>query len=223
MDIYVNSMNTGNHMNYIIMHPKLCSELPLMIFLHGAGERGKNVEHLYRHGIPRIIKEGKEIPAVVLCPQCPERLVWNSVVQDVKQLIDQTVDDYYISKEKICITGSSMGGFGTWEMIATYGNLFSGAAPVAGGGMSWRASNIRQTPVRAYHGTVDTTVPIVYSELMVNAVNSTGGKASLVCLDGLDHNDGIDKAYRDTDLIQWLLSQHRTNYEYVPECCEEFF
>jgi predicted peptidase len=116
-----------------------------------------------------------------------------------------------------------MGGFGTFEMGLTYRNFFSAIAPVAGGGLSWRASNLKNTPVRAYHGDADSTVPVVYSELMVNAVNQTGGFAELVTLKGLGHNDSIEHAYENTDLIEWLLSARRTDFTYVPETLEKWF
>ncbi|MBO7344821.1 MAG: phospholipase, partial [Clostridia bacterium] len=108
---------------------------PLIVYLHGAGERGENIEHLYRHGMPKLIKSGKEIPAIVLCPQCPAQFVWNNIVERLKNLIDLIVEEYQISKDRIAITGSSMGGFGTWEMGLTYANYFSAIAPVAGGGL----------------------------------------------------------------------------------------
>lgn len=197
--------------------------LPLIIYLHGAGERGLHIEHLYRHGVPKLIKSGKEIPAVVLCPQCPAEFVWNNIVQDVKKLIDKITVEYKIPKDRIAITGSSMGGFGTYEMALTYPSFFSCIAPVAGGGLSWRCAKLISTPVKAYHGKIDITVPLCYSELMVNAVNNCGGNAELIIFDELGHNDGIDYAYFNTDIIDWVLEKRRTNFERVKEVCEEFF
>ena len=196
---------------------------PLIVYLHGAGERGENIEHLYRHGMPKLIKSGKEIPAIVLCPQCPAQFVWNNIVERLKNLIDLIVEEYQISKDRIAITGSSMGGFGTWEMGLTYANYFSAIAPVAGGGLSWRCAKLKTTPVKAYHGAIDNSVPLCYSTLMVNAVNDKGGNAELVVLDGYGHNDGIEYAYFNTDLVDWLCAQSRTNFDRVKEICEEMF
>lgn len=210
-------------MNYIIFHPEHYEGLPLVIYLHGAGERGKNVSHLYAHAIPKLIKEGNEFPAIILCPQCPAEFVWDNIPDKVKRLIDQIVEEFGVEKDRICITGSSMGGFGTWMMGKTYPTFFAGIAPVAGGGMSWRTPKLSTTPVLAVHGAADSVVPMIYSELMVNGVNQNGGTAELIVLEGYEHNDGIDCAYRNTKLIEWLLAQRRTDFSYVPEICEEMF
>ncbi len=209
--------------NYKVFYPDMYKELPLIVYLHGAGERGKNESHLYRHGIPKLIKEGLEIPAVVVTPQCPEKYVWDNVVDKVKKIIDIVIDEFEIEKDRICITGSSMGGFGTWMMGKTYPSFFAGIAPVAGGGMSWRTSKLRTTPILAVHGTTDDVVPYIYSKLMVDAVNNSGGNAELINLIGYGHDDGIDFAYRNTKLIDWLINQRRTNFEYIPEVCEDMF
>lgn len=210
-------------MNYKVFYPDHYEDLPLIVYLHGAGERGTDSSHLYRHGIPKLISEGKEYPAVILCPQCPAFNVWDNIVDRVKGIIDSVAEEYHIKNDRIAITGSSMGGFGTWMMGKTYPMFFAGIAPVAGGGMSWRTPKLRTTPVFAVHGNQDDVVPFVYSQLMVNATNANGGRAELIELDGYGHNDGIDYAYRNTKLIDWLMNQRRTSFDYVPEVCEEMF
>lgn len=217
------SIEKNNKINYSIFYPNNYTDLPLLLYLHGAGERGANYEHVYRHGIPKLIKEGKEYDAVVLCPQCPAEFVWDNIVKELKDLIDSVVLKFRLKNDRICITGSSMGGFGTWMMTLTYPNLFAAAAPVCGGGMSWRAANLSTTPIKAYHGTADDMVPIIYSELMVEAVNRNGGAAELICLENFGHNDAIDEAYRNTDLTDWLLSKRKTNRQDVSEFLSELF
>lgn len=220
--IYPNNENPFG-LNYVIFYPDNFQDLPLLIYLHGAGERGDKLPHLYRHGIPKLIKEGEEFPAVILCPQCPTWAVWDNIVTLLKSMIDSVAEDLNIKKDRICITGSSMGGFGTWMMGETYTNFFSAIAPVAGGGMSWRTPNLQTTPVLAVHGDADTLVPIVYSKLMVDAVNENGGNAELITLRGFEHTDGIDYAYRNTKLISWLLEQRRNNLEQLPETASGCF
>ncbi len=210
-------------LNYIVYTPNACREgLPLIVFLHGAGERGTKLENLNRHGIPRLIQEGREYEAVMLVPQCHENRVWNNVVDELMQLIDTVAEKYQVDPKRISITGGSMGGFGTWEMGMTFPDTFSAIGPVCGGGLSWRASNLVNTPVFAYHGAKDDIVPIVYSQLMVDAVRASGGSAAFEVFDELGHNDAIDMAYRETDMIDKLI--HSVKKEgTVPEALSEYF
>lgn len=227
MDIKMNfkfsSKKENGIMNYGVFCPDDYTDLPLLIYLHGAGERGLKYDHLYRHGVARMIGEGKEIPAVVLIPQCPEEFVWDNVVESVKELIDTTANDYNIKPDRICITGSSMGGFGTWMMGLTYKNFFSGIAPIAGGGMAWRTANLKNTPVYAVHGSEDDPVKPIYSQMMCERVNAEGGNAKLLMLEGFGHNDGIYHAYYNTDVIEWLLACRRTDFNELPEAYSENF
>ena len=92
-------------LGYVLAVPILPTEdLPLLVYLHGAGERGTNLTHLGRHAIPKMLEEGKIFDAVVLCPQCPSDFVWNNVIREVKELIDQIVESYRISKDRISHT-----------------------------------------------------------------------------------------------------------------------
>ena len=215
----------GSMLGHMLYIPKnMSAEMPLLVYLHGAGERGDKLEHVERHGVPYLIKnEGVEIPAVVLCPQCPPQFVWNNIVTDVKLLIDKVAEDYGIKKDRICITGSSMGGYGTWEMGITYPNFFSAIAPVCGGGMQWRSEKLLNTPVKAYHGNKDDVVELVNSELMLKNIIAKGGTAELVVLDGFGHNDGIYEAYKNRDLMDWILKQRRTDFSPLKEVCSEYF
>ncbi len=216
--------NETEKLNYLVYAPeKLSDNLPFIVFLHGAGERGMYTENLYRHGIPKMIKEGYEIPAVVLIPQCHESFVWNNLVQELGVLIDDIAQKYKANKAKISVTGGSMGGFGTWKMGLTYPNRFSMIAPICGGGLSWRAANLKSTPIFAYHGALDDCVPLAYSELMVDAVNKNGGNACLTVFPDNWHNDAIGKAYYETDLIEKLITAVRTDFTVIPEAFSDCF
>ncbi len=210
-------------MNYLVAHPNHFRDLPLLVYLHGAGERGRCAEHLYRHGIPRLLREGREYPAVVLCPQCPGPFIWNNMVKELKELIDRVAAEYGILRDRIVLTGSSMGGYGTWEMAMCYPEAFAAIAPVAGGGVVWRVSKLVGLPVLAYHGDADEVVPPLQSEVMVSSLLRSGGTAELTLLEGKGHNDGIYAAYADTDLVRRLLSYRKTEFGHVPEPCEHLF
>lgn len=223
MNIKVYEKNEKCTMNYGVAYPDNYEGLPLLVYLHGAGERGENFDHVYLHAIPKLILEGREFPAVVLYPQCPGPFIWNNMVKELKCIIDSVVAEYGIEKDRIMLTGSSMGGYGTWEMAMCYPEFFAAIAPVAGGGVAWRALKLRKMPIKTYHGSVDSVVTPLQSEIMVEAVNREGGTAELIYLEGFEHNDGIDEAYRNTDLIEWLLSHRRTDFGHIPELCEEMF
>lgn len=197
--------------------------LPLLVFLHGAGERGSSTEHLLRHAIPRLIESGREYPAVVLCPQCPADRVWDNIPERIMRTIAQASLAYRILPDRIALTGASMGGFGAWMMGMTYRNFFSGIAPVSGGGMAWRAANFASTPVFVVHGALDDAVPVEYARLMEKAFHSKGLRLEMCVLEGMGHNDAIEKAYEDNRLTGWLLAQRRTDFDRVPECMEDLF
>ena len=127
---------TDRGMNYWLFLPNNDKDnLPLIIYLHGAGERGRNIEHLARHGLAKLLAEVMEIDSAVLVPQCPADCVWDNLPHQLKALIDEVVDKYKIDAHRITVTGSSMGGFGTWMLGMTYPNFFARLAPVSGGGM----------------------------------------------------------------------------------------
>ena len=212
-----------NKMNYSVAFPDNYKDLPLIVYLHGAGERGKTFEHVFRHAIPKLIKEGREINAVVLIPQCPAQFIWNNMVKELKTIIDDVAKEYGILKDRIVLTGSSMGGYGTWETAMCYPETFAAIAPVAGGGVMWRTGKLKNVPVLAYHGEIDSIVLPSQSQIMVEYTIKNGGTAELNILKNLEHNEGIDYAYRETDLIERLISYRKTDFTHVPEPCEEYF
>lgn len=199
---------------YVYVPENISAEkLPLIVFLHGAGERGngkEDLEKLKLAGIPKYLNQDKEYPAVILMPQCPCDLVWNNLVLPLKKLIDEVIENYNIDQSRISITGLSMGGYGTWEMGLIYPNFFSAIAPICGGGLSWRAGLLKDIPIWAFHGDADDVVPLQNSIEMVDAVNKAGGKARLTIFHNVKHNSW-DEAYNSSNLLEWLIYQKRKN------------
>ena len=134
--IYTAENATGLTMQYLLSYPENMAVeecLPLIVFLHGAGERGGDLQQIKAHGIPQMLKEGLPVRAVILAPQLPDdRYVWNTVPHELMTLIRQTAKHYHVDPDRISITGLSMGGYGTWEMGLAYPGEFSALAPICG-------------------------------------------------------------------------------------------
>ena len=199
----------AKQLNYILTAPNDIKEgekLPLIVFLHGAGERGDNIDALKVYCIPKLFTKNEEhagVRAYTLSPQCPAHpFTWYDFKNEVMALIDKTIAENQIDPGMVSLCGISMGGFGTWELALTYPERFMKIAPLCSGGMSWRAWALKM-PVRAFHGKLDDVVPYAYSTLMVDAVKACGGDAELITYDDLKHNCW-DRAFEQTDLIKWL-------------------
>jgi len=181
-------------------------KLPMIVFLHGAGERGDNFDLIRVHGIPKLFGQDPlhgGLRVVTLSPQCPTDKVWNNFPDRVKAIIDHFAEVYHVDKTRISLTGISMGGFGTWEMGMSYPGFFHKLAPICGGGMSWRAGMIGKTPVWAHHGDADGLVPIAYSEMMVNSLRASGGDVRFTVYPGVGH-DSWNPAYNSLEFVRWL-------------------
>ncbi len=185
--------------------------LPMIVFLHGAGERGDDLSKVKVHGIPKYFSKDPELHGlrvITVSPQCPSYTVWNDLSLPLFDFILSTAKKYNADMNRIAITGISMGSFGTWELLISHPDFFSAAVPICGGGMDWRIPQGMKTPIRAFHGRVDSVVPCFYSERLCSAVNARGGSAELTIFEGCDH-DSWTPAYETTDVIDWLASSEK--------------
>ncbi|MBE5785268.1 MAG: phospholipase [Clostridiales bacterium] len=180
-------------------------KLPLLVFLHGMGERGHDLDLLCYHGVGRFLKEGREFPAVVFCPQCPVETKWRLITPFVKEMILAVAKEYNVDESRISVTGISMGGYGTWDLMGKYPELWYKVAPICGGGDAALAPNMKDIPTRVYHGQKDEAVPFAESEKMVEAIKAAGGAPEFFVYPEIGHNVW-DTAYRETDLMDWLLA-----------------
>lgn len=184
-------------------------KLPLIVFLHGAGERGEDFQLIKVHGIPKIFdKENVPYRCVAVSPQCPIGSYWATETAALKIFIDEMIQKYDIDEDRVILTGISMGGYGTWFMAERYPEMFAAIAPVCGGGMPWSAG-VLTMPVWAFHGDLDTVVPTFESIAMHEKLKTFNQNAQLTILHNVGHN-AWEYAYGD-DLIQWMLAQNRKN------------
>ena len=186
-------------------------KLPLVIQLHGAGERGNGQDELDRvevWGFPKLAKEG-EYPCLFVFPQCPEDTFWVARVESILRFIDQLKESYDIDEDRIYLTGLSMGGYGTWYTAMAAPDRFAAIAPVCGGGMAWNADMLSM-PVWAFHGAQDTAVYPDESQKMVDRINILGGNAKLTIYPECEH-DSWTKTYSNPDVFKWLLEHKNEN------------
>ena len=183
---------------------------PLVLFLHGAGERGSNLADVTRIGLPKLIADGKKYPFAVVAPQCPVGGWWDAFV--LHGLVLDVQKQYGFDPDRTYVTGLSMGGFGTWDLITRYPGLFAAAAPICGGGDAFVAgytARLKHLPVWAFHGEADPVVPVARTREMVATLRSLHNPdLKETIYPGVGH-DSWNKAYAEPELFPWLLAQHR--------------
>jgi len=190
-------------------YDKKQQQWPMILFLHGAGERGIDLNLVKKHGPPKIVEQQKDFPFIVVSPQCPQDRWWTDETEMLINLLDDIVSRYNVDTERIYLTGLSMGGYGTWTLAAAYPERFAAIAPICGGGERYMADKFKNVPVWAFHGAKDNLVPPVKSEEMVNAINARGGNAKLTVYPDATH-DSWTATYDNPELYSWFL-KHRKN------------
>ena len=196
---------------YLLFLPEAYGEKeqdwPMILFLHGAGERGDDLNKVKKHGPPKIVENRKDFSFIVVSPQCPSDDWWTEKTEVLIHLLDDIVARYDVDKERIYLTGLSMGGYGTWTLAAEYPQRFAAIAPICGGGKRFMAFKLKDVPVWAFHGAKDRVVPLKESEQMVNAIKGRGGNAKLTVYPDAGH-DSWTETYNNEELYKWFL-QHR--------------
>ena len=182
---------------------------PLILFLHGAGERGNHLELVKKHGPPKLIEQGKEFPFVIVSPQCPADSWWTEMLDGLTALLDEIQSKYAVDPDRVYLTGLSMGGFGTWALACRHPERFAAIVPICGGGEWFLATRLKNVPVWAFHGAKDSVVPPRESTEMVDALQRAGGDAQLTVYPEAQH-DSWTQTYDNPQLYEWFLS-HRRN------------
>jgi predicted peptidase len=198
-------------LNYLLFLPEGYSndsdkKWPLMLFLHGAGERGGDVNKVKIHGPPKIVEKKKDFPFIVVSPQCPADSWWRPF--ELIALLDEIQAKYKVDADRVYLTGLSMGGFGTWDLATQYPQRFAAIAPICGGGNPILARRIKDIPAWVFHGDADRVVPVARSEEMVEALKKVGADVKFTHYEGVDH-DSWTRTYANEELYQWMLSHKR--------------
>ena len=182
---------------------------PLLIFLHGAGERGSDINKVKVHGPPKLSGKMKELESfVVASPQCPAEEWWDPRV--LKPFVDDVIERYSIDETRVYLTGLSMGGYGTWSFATRYPETFAAVAPICGGGTPYlSARRMEDLPVWVFHGAKDPVVKLEESNLMVDAFRAMERDIKLTVYPEAGH-DSWTETYANPEFYRWLLSHKRT-------------
>ncbi|MEM9674692.1 MAG: prolyl oligopeptidase family serine peptidase [Bacteroidota bacterium] len=181
---------------------------PLLLFLHGGGEVGENIELVKKHGPPKLIEQGKDFPCIIISPQNPENKLWDDGA--LKQILDEIIATHRVDMQRIYLTGLSRGGFGAWRTAIQYPDLFAAVVPICGGGTPSYVSRLKDVPVWAFHGARDRVIPLSKSVEMVEALQRVGGKVKLTVYPEAGH-DSWTETYNNPEVYDWLLSQKKEN------------
>jgi predicted peptidase len=182
---------------------------PLVLLLHGSGESGNDLAKVKIHGPPKIVETKKDFPFIVVSPQSPGR-GWDPAA--LNALLDDVEANYRLDKERVYLTGLSMGGFGTWALAAFAPNRFAALVPICGGGGNPAdAPRLKHIPVWVFHGAKDRAVPLARSEAMVNALKEAGGHVKFTVYPEAGH-DSWTAAYDDPQLWAWLAQQKKSEF-----------
>lgn len=217
----------GIHIPYRLAAPEKTEEgklYPLVLFLHGAGERGTDNEKQLKHGILSIITGSKKInePCFLIAPQCPEGQWWtdldkqklrpldakgsNPRLEAVLALVEEFAKTHPVDPKRFYVTGISMGGFGTWDLLGRVPQKIAAAIPICGGGDPSLVSRYQEVPIWAFHGGADTVVPVAATTDMIEALEKAGAKPKVTIYPKVDH-DSWTMTYDNPEVIRWLFSQ----------------
>lgn len=227
--------HNGETLPYRYLQPEMdkAQKLPLVIFLHGAGERGSDNEKQLAHGSKLFSDSLSEYPALVIFPQCDADSYWpnvtitnteagrdfhfepdllpNSPLHLVDLMVDSLIQSGSVDTNRIYVGGLSMGGMGTYALVAANPDKFAAAFAICGGGNTEMASRYAQnTPFWIFHGALDDVVPVEYAHAMNTALTDAGGKPILTIYPKANHNSW-DPAFAEPELLKWLFAHKKTN------------
>lgn len=225
--------NGGYGLNYRILYPQNydpSQKYPLILFLHGAGERGSDNEAQLVHGGDLLAshKNRTNYPAIIIAPQCPAEIYWvdykrptpedpvryfypskpiTKQLGAVKELVDSYITKGIVDERNMHITGLSMGGIGTFDLVFRYPNMFVTATPICGGVNTQRAENFKgKTVFRIFHGTEDSVVDVKFSRDAYTALQKAGAKVTYKEYPGVNHNSW-DNVFAEPDYVSWMFEQ----------------
>lgn len=205
--------------NFLLFMPenesqKVEGKYPTILFLHGIGERGNDLQILKKEGLPKILDGDKNFPFIVISPQCPSTTEWYYTNEDnvraLNSMLDDAVKRFPIDTNRIYITGLSMGGIGTWYFAIKSPHRFAAMAPIAFRGDGWSPCPANKIPAWAFHGERDNIIPVSSAQSIVNQFKECGGKIDFTIYPDLSH-DCWTRTYNNPELYTWFLKHNKQN------------
>jgi predicted peptidase len=178
-------------------------KFPLILFLHGIGESGNDLQNLIKQSLPKAIEEGLKIPFIVVSPQCKSFHWWST--ESLKKFLDEIILNIHPDTSRIYLTGNSMGGYASWALAIRYPEMFAAVAPVCGGGNPREVYKIKDIPTWAFHGAKDIVVPLSKSRRMVKALREAGGNVTFTVYPEEGHHCWR-LVYNTPALYEWFLA-----------------
>lgn len=203
LEVAGEKVNVGYHL-YLPKNYDGDTAVPLLLFLHGSGERGDDLDLVLKWGPPKHISKGTHYPCVVLSPQCPADERWSP--ETLVQLVDWAHGAFKIDGSRMYVTGLSMGGAGTLALIDKYPKVFAAAVPICGVIETKQPKRLAEVPIRAFVGSEDKVVHKMIA--LTKSVQDAGGKAKLYIFNAVGHTSW-PMVYEDDDYLAWLLMHKR--------------
>lgn len=201
-------------MPYLLSQPEQGEEnegKPLILFLHGVGERGTDLQLIKQYGIPDRVATVSDFPFITVSPQCPKDSYWTEETETLKELLIHCVQTYKADPERVYLTGLSMGGAGAWRLAIDHPHLFAALAPICGKSYPKEAHALKGLPVWIFHGEEDDVNPLTHSKDMAEALLEEGADVLLTVYPEVGH-DSWTKAYETEELYRWFLSHKNSEY-----------
>jgi len=179
---------------------------PLIVCLHGSGERGSDLGNVTRNGLPKKVEQGEKYPFIIVAPLCPADERW--CVSTLMELLDEVGSKYRVDAKRVYLTGLSLGGYGTWEAAARHPERFAAVAPICGAANPELAPRLAKLPIWAFHGDADPNVPIVQDKRIINALKKLKAPVKFTVYPGCGH-DSWTQTYDNPALYEWFLQHSR--------------
>jgi predicted peptidase len=212
--------NQTNDVKYLLALPRGYEahgekRWPLILFLHGAGERGRDVSKVAIHGPPKEVRQGRDLPFIIVSPQCPDGEHWSNDI--LLALLEKVTAQHAVDKSRIYLTGLSMGGYGAWSLGLSHPELFAAIAPICGGGefitpflaSKEKPHEMKTLGVWAFHGAKDPVVPVEESQRMIALLKNFGVEDARLTIYPEATHDSWSETYGKAELYDWFLKHRR--------------